>query len=154
VTGRTDHAVVVHAPMDVVWRMTNDVPSWPHLFTEYAEAEVLEQDGNTVRIRLRTHPDENGAQFAWESVRTLDPATRTVRARRMTDAGPFARMDILWTYREVDAGVEMRWQQDFHVRDGLPFGDKEMAAHLQETTVVQMDAVRDRVEAAARSVPG
>ncbi|MGH3898242.1 MAG: SRPBCC family protein, partial [Pseudonocardiaceae bacterium] len=27
--------------MELVWSMTNDVESWPQLFSEYASAEIL-----------------------------------------------------------------------------------------------------------------
>ena len=41
--GHTDNAIVIDAPMDLVWEMTNDVPAWPQLFSEYAAAEILER---------------------------------------------------------------------------------------------------------------
>ena len=54
----------------------NDVERWPELFTEYASAEILERDGDTVRFRLTMHPDpEHGGQvWSWVSERTADPA--------------------------------------------------------------------------------
>ena len=60
---RTENAVVINAPIDLVWNMTNDVESWPSLFTEYAKAEILEREGATIRFRLHTHPDEEGVVF-------------------------------------------------------------------------------------------
>ena len=57
---RTDNEIVIYAPMDLVWDMTNDVANWPDLFTEYATADILDRQGETIRFRLTTHPDENG----------------------------------------------------------------------------------------------
>lgn len=37
-TGHTENEITVNAPVDVVWEMTNDLPSWPHLFSEYASS--------------------------------------------------------------------------------------------------------------------
>ncbi|XTZ15579.1 SRPBCC family protein [Micromonospora echinospora] len=145
---KTECAVVIDAPMDLVWEMTNDVPNWPDLFTEYASAEVLERDGNTIRFRLTMHPDENGRVNTWVSERTSDPATRTVRAHRI-ETGPFDFMNIFWAYREVDGGVEMRWEQEFHVRDEMPFDDAAMAAHLLKNSAIQMAAIKERIEKAA-----
>lgn len=149
---KTECAVVIDAPMDLVWAMTNDVPNWPDLFTEYASAEVLERDGNTIRFRLTMHPDENGRVNTWVSERTSDPATRTVRAHRI-ETGPFDFMNIFWAYREVDGGVEMRWEQEFHVRDELPFDDDAMAAHLLGNSAIQMAAIKERIEKAAVARP-
>src|SRR3954454_8849510 len=104
---QVQNEIVIAAPMVLVWDMTNDVESWPTLFTEYARAEILERDGDTVRFRLTMHPDENGKVWSWVSERTPDPATRTVTARRV-ETGPFDHMDIRWSYREVPGGVEMR----------------------------------------------
>ncbi|WBB82342.1 SRPBCC family protein [Micromonospora sp. WMMD882] len=145
---KTECGVVIDAPMDLVWAMTNDVPNWPDLFTEYASAEVLERDGDTIRFRLTMHPDEQGKVNTWVSERTSDPATRTVRARRI-ETGPFEFMNIFWAYREVDGGVEMRWEQEFHVRDELPFDDEAMAAHLLRNSAVQLAAIKERIEKAA-----
>ena len=39
-----DNSVVIDAPMELVWDMTNDVAGWPDLFTEYASAEILGRD--------------------------------------------------------------------------------------------------------------
>ncbi|MBV6696722.1 SRPBCC family protein [Kitasatospora aureofaciens] len=148
--GHTESSTVVAAPFDLVWEMTNDVAGWPQLFTEYADAEILEQQGDTVRFRLTMHPDDQGVVRSWVSERTSDRTTRSVRARRV-ETGPFEYMNIFWDYREIPEGVLMRWVQDFHVRAELPFGDEEMAAHLKANTVVQMQAVKERIEDAARN---
>ncbi|GKQ37509.1 SRPBCC family protein [Streptomyces sp. A012304] len=144
----TDNTVVIDAPMDLVWEMTNDVESWPRLFSEYSAAEILGRDGATVRFRLTLHPDENGAVWSWVSERTPDPETRTVRARRI-ETGPFEHMDIFWTYTETDSGVEMRWRQEFTVRPGLPFGDPEMTERLNTNTRREMARIKGLVEEAA-----
>ena len=51
---RTDNAVVIDRPLDEVWERMNDVESWPQLFSEYAKAEIMEREGNTVKFRLTT----------------------------------------------------------------------------------------------------
>lgn len=148
-SGHTEAAVVIDAPMDLVWDMTNDVESWTELFTEYAEAEILERDGDTVRFRLALHPDESGKVWSWVSERTPDRESRTVRARRI-ETGPFEFMHIFWEYTPVEGGVEMRWVQEFHVKDEMPFDDEAMAAHISKNTAEQMPHIKERVEQAAR----
>lgn len=148
-SARTEASIVIDAPMDLVWDMTNDVESWPRLFTEYAQARILERDGDTIRFRLALHPDENGKVWSWVSERTPDPATRTVRARRI-ETGPFEFMHIFWEYTPVEGGVEMRWVQEFHVKDEMPFDDEAMAAHIAENTSEQMPHIKEQVEQAAR----
>jgi aromatase len=148
----TDNAIVIDAPMDVVWEMTNDVESWPQLFSEYATAEILERRGGTVRFRLTTHSDEDGNIWSWVSERTLDPTTRTVRAQRI-ETGPFEYMHICWEYRQVDGGIRMRWVQDFHMKPGAPIDDAGMAMHINRNTMVQMRRIKGLVEAAASDRP-
>jgi aromatase len=145
----TDNSVVIDAPLDLVWEMTNDVESWPQLFTEYAKAEVLTRSGDTVRFRLTMHPDEDGDVWSWVSERTPDRDSLTVRAHRL-ETGPFEHMNIRWEYTETPEGVRMRWQQEFHVREGLPFGDEWMAEHLNTSTRTEMAHIKETVEAAAR----
>ncbi|GHD93800.1 SRPBCC family protein [Streptomyces naganishii] len=152
--GHTDNAIVVDAPLDVVWEMTNDVPNWPDLFSEYASAEVLERDGDTVVFRLTMHPDEDGRVWSWVSRRTSFVETRTVRAERV-ETGPFEFMTIYWEYtEEPGGGVRMRWVQDFHMKDAAPVTDEQMTEHLNRNTAVQMELIKRKVEAAARALAG
>ncbi|MFG2503277.1 SRPBCC family protein [Streptomyces sp. NPDC048441] len=148
--GHTDNAIVIDAPLDVVWEMTNDVPNWPDLFSEYASAEVLEQDGDTVVFRLTMHPDDDGNVWSWVSKRTSDAKTRTVNAERV-ETGPFDFMKIYWEYTEEPGGaVRMRWVQDFHMKPAAPVDDEGMTAHLNRNTLVQMALIKEKVESAAR----
>jgi aromatase len=147
-TGHTDNAITIAAPMDLVWDMTNDVASWPHLFSEYAAAEILRRDGDTVTFRLTMHPDENGDVWSWVSERTPDPVTRQVRARRI-ETGPFEHMDIHWQYQQVADGVLMRWVQDFAMKPQAPVDDETMGTRLNHNTKIQMARIRGLVEAAA-----
>ncbi|GAA3629579.1 hypothetical protein GCM10022223_54020 [Kineosporia mesophila] len=148
--GHVDNEIVIDAPMDLVWDMTNDVASWPELFSEYAQAEILEQKGSTVRFRLSMHPDENGQVWSWVSERTLDRQNRQVQARR-TEPGPFQFMDIRWTYEAAGGGVRMRWVQDFAMRPDAPVDDATMTARMNANTGIQMQLIREKVEQAARA---
>src|SRR5947209_9886574 len=70
--GHTENEIVIRAPLELTWQMTNDVEKWPNLFTEYAKAEILEREGDTVRFRLTMQPDEQGRVWSWVSERTAD----------------------------------------------------------------------------------
>lgn len=60
--GHTDNAIVIDAPMDLVWNMTNDVGSWPRLFGEYASAEILErEDPRYVSVSPPTPTNRGGS---------------------------------------------------------------------------------------------
>ena len=61
----TDNSVTIDAPIEFVWERMMDIESWPSLFSEYANAEVIEQEGDTVRFRLTTHPDPEYDGQVW-----------------------------------------------------------------------------------------
>ncbi len=148
--GHTDNSVFIEAGIDQVWDLTNDVTTWPELFTEYAAAEVLEQDGDTVRFRLSMHPDENGTVWSWVSERTADRSAHQVVAHRV-EPGPFEYMTIRWSYRTEGSGTRMRWVQDFRMRPGAPLDDEAMTARINASTRGQMDVIRQKVERAVRA---
>jgi aromatase len=150
-SGHTDNSVFIDADIDSVWRLTNDVESWPSLFTEYATAEVLQRDGETVRFRLAMHPDENGTVWSWVSERTTYPQEHRVRARRV-EPGPFQYMDIEWTYVPEGSGTRMRWVQDFAMRPDAPIDDAAMTRRIDANSKIQMDVIRRKVEGAVREV--
>ncbi|WP_051094359.1 MULTISPECIES: SRPBCC family protein [unclassified Streptomyces] len=147
--GHVDNSVVIAAPYDLVWEMTNDIPSWPELFSEYASAEVLGRDGDTVTFRLTKVPDENGTSWSWISERHMDKENGTVRAHRV-ERGPFAYMEIFWEYHTTPEGVRMRWVQDFHLNPEAPLDDAAMEERMNRNTVIQMERIKELVEQRAR----
>ena len=147
-SGHTDNSVFVAAGIDLVWQITNDVRAWPQLFSEYAAADILAHDGDTVRFRLTMHPDENGKVWSWVSERTLYRDEWRVIARRV-EPGPFEYMRIEWTYRPEGAGTRMRWVQDFAMRPDAPVDDAGMTYRINTNSRIQMDRIRDKVEQAA-----
>ncbi|RZT82422.1 aromatase [Micromonospora violae] len=148
--GHTDNAVVINAPFDLVWDLTNDVPNWPSLFSEYASTEVLSTSADgAVVFRLTMHPDPAGRVWSWVSERVPDHGERVVRARRL-ETGAFKYMNLFWEYTEIpDGGVRMRWVQDFEMRPGGHADDEAMTAHLNRTTREQQARIREIVEKAA-----
>ncbi|MFB7719003.1 MULTISPECIES: methyltransferase [unclassified Nocardia] len=146
--GHTDNSVIIDAPMDLVWEMTNDLTSWPQLFSEYAAVEVLERHEHTFVFRLTMHPDELGRVWTWVSERTLDAAARTVRAHRI-ETGPFEYMKLAWSYTQESDGVRMRWVQDFTMKSGAHTDDVGMTEHLNTTTRKEQARIKGLVEKAA-----
>jgi aromatase len=141
--GHTDNTILIAAPLDLTWELTNDLERWPQLFSEYASVEVLDRKDDKVTFRLTMHPDENGQVWSWVSERHADPSTHTVRARRI-ETGPFEHMDINWHYQEAQGGTSMRWVQDFAMKPTAPVDD----------SLVQMELIRDKVEQHARRAEG
>ncbi|MFI5619792.1 SRPBCC family protein [Streptomyces sp. NPDC051567] len=143
--GHTENEITVGAPVDLVWEVTNDLPNWPGLFSEYASVEILAQEGDTTRFRLTMHPDENGTVWSWVSERTADRAGLTVRARRV-ETGPFAHMDIHWQYFAVPGGTRMKWTQDFAMKPDAPVDDDGMTRRINHNSRVQLELIRSRIE--------
>jgi aromatase len=144
-TASTENKIFIEAPLSLVWEVTNNVENWPNLYSEYASAEILEEDDERVVFRLTTVPDEQNQTWTWVSERRPDPATRTVRAKRI-DPGPFEYMNIFWSYHDRDGGTEMLWRQDFHLRDDAPIDDAAMQARINANTPVQMELIKRRIE--------
>ena len=149
-SAHTENSILIDADIDTVWTLTNDLESWPDLFTEYASVEILEKRENTFKFRLAMHPDENGTVWSWVSERILDPANYHVRAYRV-ETGPFEYMHIEWTYVPEGGGTRMRWVQDFHMRPGAPVDDEQMTRRINTNSVVQMGVIKEKVESAARA---
>ncbi|MFJ3124869.1 SRPBCC family protein [Streptomyces sp. NPDC086993] len=144
-SGHTENEITIAAPLELVWDVTNDLENWPRLFSEYAAVEIIERDGDSTTFRLTMHPDDNDKVWSWVSERTVDRATRTVRARRV-EPGPFQHMNIRWEYSEVPGGTRMRWAQDFAMRPDAPVDDAWMTDNINRNSKVQMELIRDKIE--------
>ena len=128
-----------------VWDITNDVENWPTLFTEYASAEILEHNGNTVRFRLTMHPDQNGKIWSWVSERTTDPqnAFREGPSRR-DRAVRFHEHRVVFEPDSATAGTKMRWVQEFHMKPTAPADDDRMENNINTNTEKQMAIIKER----------
>lgn len=147
--GHTDNAIVIDAPLDLVWRLTNDLGDWPNLFTEYAAVDILEnRDDTYFRFRLTMHPDANGTVWSWISERTLDPIAHRVSARRV-EPGPFEFMDIQWSYGHAAGRTTMRWVQDFRMRPTAPVDTAAMTRRIDANSKIQMAIIAQKVQAVA-----
>jgi aromatase len=146
----TDNSVVINAPRDFVWERMMDVPSWPNLFSEYAAAEVISEDGNTIQFRLTTHPDPDydGKVWSWVSERTADPQSYSSKSKRI-ETGPFEYMNIDWEFEEVEGGTKMRWVQDFSMKPEAPADDATAEDYMNKNTKTQMGVIKERLEKAA-----
>ena len=144
---RVDNSVVIGKPIDEVWERMNDVESWPSLFSEYAQAEILEREGNTIKFRLTTHPDPeyDGQVWTWVSERTVDPESKSVKAHRI-ETGPFEYMNIEWYFQPKDGGTEMRWVQEFSMKPSAPANDEQATEYLNKNTKEQMGVIKERLE--------
>ncbi|MBV9165010.1 MAG: SRPBCC family protein [Solirubrobacterales bacterium] len=146
----TDNSVQINAPLEFVWERMMDIAGWPDLFTEYAKAEVIEQEGDRVVFRLTTHPDPeyDGQVWSWTSERIADPATHSSKSQRI-ETGPFEFMNIEWYFDEADGGTSMRWVQDFSMRPEAPANDEQAEQYMNKNTKEQMQVIKERLEAQA-----
>lgn len=146
-----NHAsIVIDAPPDLVWDMTNDVGSWPQLFPDYAATDVVGHDGDSVRVRITMRPDERGVSHGWTVERRSDRDAGTATMSQV-EGHAFEHMTVHWTYHPAEGGgVRLSWVHEFAVADGMRYDDQAMVGVLQRTVPVQLSHIRDRIEAEAR----
>jgi len=151
----TDNSVEIAAPLEFVWDRMMDIESWPQLFSEYANAEVIEQAGDRVVFRLTTHPDPDydGQVWSWTSERVADPASRSSKSKRI-ETGPFQYMDIEWSFQDVDGATLMRWVQDFSMKPEAPADDEHAEQYMNKNTKEQMSVIKGRLEAMSAGSSG
>jgi aromatase len=145
--GYIRNAVLIEAPLEEVFKLTNNVRTWPTLFSEYQSSEVIEESGSSVTFRLTTHVDENGQQWSWIAQRNTNKERRSTYSERMPSSGPFQRMEIRWWY---DAAGEnrtvMTWEQEFTMNPEAPVTEEQATAYLNKQSKIQQSVIKERVE--------
>lgn len=145
--GYIRNTVRIQAPVDDVFRLTNNVRIWPDLFTEYEKAEVIEEAENSVTFRLTTHPDETGTQWSWIAIRKTDPARRSTYSEREPSSGPFKQMVIRWWYDSLgEADTLMTWEQEFSMKPEAPLTEAAATDYLNKQTRIQQQVIKERIE--------
>ncbi|MBI3898406.1 MAG: SRPBCC family protein [Gammaproteobacteria bacterium] len=132
--GYTKNSIALHAPIDVVFEITNQIENWKDLFSEYAESTVLERGENWIRFRLTTHPNEDGKVYSWQSRRFIDKDNYQATAEREDPKFPFASMRIKWTYEPAPEGTLMTWIQEFTMDPAASLSEQQMEDYLNRTT--------------------
>lgn len=150
--GYIRNAVLIAAPVDDVFRLTNNVRTWPSLFTEYESSEVLAEVPDSVTFRLTTHPDEQGKQYSWIAVRKTNRSQRSTYSERQPSSGPFESMIIRWWYDSIDATTTvMTWEQEFTMKSDAHITEEEATQYLNRQTHKQQGVIKEKVEQTYRS---
>jgi len=140
----TVNSIVINAPYDKVFDMSNDISLWKEFFKEYTASDVLEKQGNKIVFKL-TH--ENGN--SWKSYRLLFKEDKFAYASRVEPMFPFEYMKIVWLYREVEGGVEMTWIQDFKMDKGAKFNDEQVEGIINKHSVENLKNFKAIIESRA-----
>ncbi|MFH1504919.1 MAG: SRPBCC family protein [Candidatus Omnitrophota bacterium] len=117
----TVNSIVINASYGKVFDMSNDISLWKEFFEEYTGSDVLEKIDNKIIFKL-THQNGN----SWKSYRLLFKEDKFAYASRIEPMFPFEYMKIIWLYREVEAGIEMTWIQDFKMDKNAKFNDTQV----------------------------
>jgi aromatase len=126
--GHTCNSIIINAPYDKVFDISNDIPRWTELFgTEYKKAEVVEKKGNKITFRLTDEDDKS-----WVSFRLLYKENNFAYAERQDPKFPFKFMKIVWLYTQKSEGVEMTWIQHFEMEKDFKFNDTQIEGFINE----------------------
>lgn len=117
----TANSIVINAPFELIFDISNDISRWKELFEEYTASDVLETQDNKIIFQL-TYKNGN----SWKYYRLLFKQDKFAYACRLEPMFPFEYMKIIWLYREVSGGVEMTWIQDFKMDKEAKYTDPQV----------------------------
>ena len=143
----TVNSVVINAPYEKVFDLSNDISRWKEYFNEYTESEVLEKKGNKLVFKL-THQNGN----SWQSYRLLFKDDMFAYASRLEPMFPFEYMKIIWLYREVSDGIEMTWIQDFKMDSKAKFNDQQVEDIINKHSTTNLQRFKEIIEKEAVKV--
>jgi aromatase len=146
--GHTVNSIVIKAPYELVFDISNKVERWTELFGhEYAKADVLEHKGNEITFRLT---DEEGK--AWVSKRWLYKDLKFAYAQRWDPLFPFKYMKIVWFYTETPDGIKMTWIQDFEMdQNFIKYTAEQIEGFINKHSQDNMKIFKKVIEAEAGS---
>ncbi len=154
--GYTENSVVVFRDFDTVFDLTNTIELWPQLFTKYQKAEVIERNGNEVVFSITSYPSGQSPPRTMVSRRIIDKPNRQVITELVEKSSSFKDMKIYWTYKELPQGdgVVMTWIQKFEVDENCKLTTEQMESSINQDTRVQMQAVKEKIEAWRQDLSG
>jgi len=142
----TNNSIVIKAPYSKVFDISNDISRWKELFDEYSASDVLAVEGNKITFQL-TNKDGN----SWKSSRLLFKEDKFAYACRIEPMFPFQYMKIIWLYREVEAGVEMTWVQDFTMDVKAKYTDSQVEGLINKHSQNNLKIFKQIIEKEANA---
>jgi aromatase len=126
--GHTCNSIIINAPYEKVFDISNDIPRWTELFGgEYKKAEIVKKEANKITFRLT---DDEGK--SWQSWKLLFKEKYFTYAEREEPKFPFKFMKIIWLYTPKADGIEMTWIQHFEMDDKAKFNDEQVEGFINK----------------------
>jgi len=140
--GHTCNSIVINAPYDKIFDISNDIPRWTELFgTEYQKAEVVKKEGNKITFRLT---DDEGK--SWVSWRLLFKDKYFAYAEREEPKFPFKYMKIIWLYTQKPGGIELTWIQHFEMDEKAKFNDEQVEGFINKHSKDNLKIFKEVIE--------
>ena len=144
--GHTVNSILIKAPYDLVFDISNDIERWTELFGgEYKEAKILKREGNKIIFQLT---DNRGN--SWQSFRLLFKDYYFTYAQRVKPLFPFKYMKIIWLYTLMPEGILMTWIQDFSMEEGAKFNDEQVEGFINKHSRENLKIFKEVIEKEAK----
>lgn len=144
--GHTVNSILIEAPYDLVFDISNDIERWTELFGgEYKEAKILKREGNKIIFQLT---DNRGN--SWQSFRLLFKDYYFTYAQRVEPLFPFKYMKIIWLYTPMPEGILMTWIQDFSIEEGAKFNDEQVEEFINKHSRENLKIFKEVIEKEAK----
>ena len=141
--GHTSNSVLINAPYDKVFDISNDIERWTELFGgEYKEAKILKREGNRLTFRLTDDEDRS-----WQSFRLLFKDDYFAYAQKLPPEFPFKYMKIIWLYTPKPDGILMTWIQDFEMDEKAKFTDEQVVGLINKHSQENLQIFKKIIEA-------
>jgi len=143
--GHTCNSIIINAPYDLIFDISNDIPRWTELFgDEYKKAEIVEKKDNKITFRLT---DDEGK--SWVSWRLLYKDKFFTYSERHDPKFPFKYIKIIWLYTQKPEGMELTWIQHFEMDDQAKFNDEQVEGFINKHSKDNLKIFKNVIEKAA-----
>lgn len=139
--GHTCNSIVINAPYEKVFDVSNDIDRWKGLFDEYKESTITKREANQITFRLTNQEGQS-----WQSWRLLFKDKKFCYAEREEPKFPFQYMKLVWLYREVEGGTEMAWIQHFTMDAKAKFNDQEVEGFINKHSKDNLLRMKEIIE--------
>jgi len=144
--GHTVNSILIKAPYDKIFDISNDIPRWTELFGgEYTDAKIVKKEGNKITFQLT-----NNEGNSWQSFRLLFKDNYFTYAQKLPPEFPFKYMKIIWLYTPTPDGVIMTWIQDFAMDEKAKFSDEQVVGSINKHSQDNLKIFKEVIEKEAQ----
>ncbi len=143
------HSIQIKTDIESAFQLCLNVENWPEFFPPCLKAVILKQENNQQLIEITAKT--NDTVMTWQSLRTIDHLSHTIRFQQLKPAPLLSKMEGAWRFYPLHDSTLISLEHDFEVKDEVAGIIEDIKTKAEAVTYMK-NAVNSNTQQELRSI--